>query len=374
MSLVNLSHVCSHLQNASLARLGLTSIPYTRLHLSLSLLLLKQGFFSSVKLAGPAPPASSFPTGTPDHNFITAHPPSERHQHTPQAALQWITNQGPAGTAEGLREDGFGDSAIAYAMEKRLKNRAQLEKEGWNDAVADFLLKNSSKDAQQMREAGHSEEAIAIMELYRPQVKERTELVRRWYGDREEFERSEAEAETAGTRAARPYDATLRRRLYEQVSLLDFDVQTLRHFAGDSRYLTWRELALEGVDVDAMGLTIPGQALEPPAPKSAADPWQLEEEGVVTQANRASRRLWLGLKYYDGLPVLQHAKMVSKPKKRINMSPGYLEKLVRGRNAGEVRPLTQVGEIMAVKTDLGVLEIRECVERKMGGQILCRVW
>jgi ribosomal protein S8 len=36
--------------------------------------------------------------------------------------------------------------------------------------------------------------------------------------------------------------------------------------------------------------------------------------------------------------------------------------------------MTRVGEMIAVSTDRGVLEARECVERKIGGQALCRVW
>jgi len=56
MSLVNLAHVCSHLQNASRARLALTSIPHTKLHLSIALQLQKQGFISSVQLGSSKPP------------------------------------------------------------------------------------------------------------------------------------------------------------------------------------------------------------------------------------------------------------------------------------------------------------------------------
>ncbi|KAL9062151.1 MAG: hypothetical protein Q9157_009181, partial [Trypethelium eluteriae] len=66
MSLVNLSHVCSHLQNASKARLGLTSIPSTKLHLSICLNLQKQGFLSTVLRGGPSPPdTSTLHTGEP---------------------------------------------------------------------------------------------------------------------------------------------------------------------------------------------------------------------------------------------------------------------------------------------------------------------
>ncbi|KAL5115927.1 hypothetical protein ACEQ8H_006149 [Pleosporales sp. CAS-2024a] len=56
MSLVNLAHVCSHLQNASKARLGLTSIPVSKLHVKLALGLQREGFLSSVTLAGLTPP------------------------------------------------------------------------------------------------------------------------------------------------------------------------------------------------------------------------------------------------------------------------------------------------------------------------------
>lgn len=56
MSLVNLAHVCSHLQNASKARLGLTSIPVSKMHVKLVLGLQREGFLSSVTLGGVSPP------------------------------------------------------------------------------------------------------------------------------------------------------------------------------------------------------------------------------------------------------------------------------------------------------------------------------
>ncbi|KAG9760544.1 30S ribosomal protein S8, partial [Aureobasidium melanogenum] len=72
MSLVNLAHVCSHMQNASLARLGVTSIPLSRMHLSLSLLLQKQGFLSTVTLGGPTPPAKLLPPTHADTDSSSA--------------------------------------------------------------------------------------------------------------------------------------------------------------------------------------------------------------------------------------------------------------------------------------------------------------
>ncbi|KAI5208457.1 ribosomal protein S8 [Aureobasidium subglaciale] len=176
MSLVNLAHVCSHMQNASLARLGVTSIPLSRMHLSLSLLLQKQGFLSSVTLGGPTPPAKLLPPAHVDESATTP-----------------------------------------------------------------------SKSVTQ----------------------------------------------------------------------------------------------------------------------------ELEE---VTQQNRATRRLWLGMKYWDGEPVLRKMKLLSKPTKRIWLSSNELGEIVRGKDCKFIRGLRQVGECIFVSTDKGIMEARECVERKIGGQVLCRVW
>ena len=50
-----------------------------------------------------------------------------------------------------------------------------------------------------------------------------------------------------------------------------------------------------------------------------------------------------------------------------------LEGLCLGAKRGYVEGLRGIGECMFVSTDRGVMEIRECVERKVGGMLLCRV-
>ena len=47
--------------------------------------------------------------------------------------------------------------------------------------------------------------------------------------------------------------------------------------------------------------------------------------------------------------------------------------LARGRDAGFVKGLRKPGECIFVSTDRGILEARECAERKIGGMLLCRV-
>jgi len=197
MSLVNLAHVCSHLQNASKARLGLTSIPLTNLHLRLCLGMQKQGFFSSVQIAGMAPPIDKVPS------------PKSRSELT-----------------------------------------EALAKEPW-------LVYNSS--------------------------------------DIESDSKSPLPSE---------YQFTV----------------------------------------------------SPNLPRSPG-----------------KRRIWLGLKYFENYPVLSEMSLVSKPTRRISMSSSDLGQIVRGRKAGYINGLTRPGECLFVSTDRGILEARECVEKKMGGLLLCRV-
>lgn len=78
------------------------------------------------------------------------------------------------------------------------------------------------------------------------------------------------------------------------------------------------------------------------------------------------------MKYWNNEPVLSKMSMISKPTKRIWMDVEGLGKIVRGRDANYVRGLTRPGECLYVSTDIGVLESRECVERKIGGMLLCR--
>lgn len=97
-------------------------------------------------------------------------------------------------------------------------------------------------------------------------------------------------------------------------------------------------------------------------------------EQQVTQANRASRRLWLGMKYWDGEPVLRKMRMESKPTKRIWISNDDIQKIVRGHDAAHVKGMTRVGECLFITTDKGIMEARECAERRIGGMVLCRVF
>ncbi|KAK7519009.1 40S ribosomal protein-like protein S8 [Phyllosticta citricarpa] len=193
MSLVELAHVCSHLQNASKARLGLTSISLTKLHLSLALGMQRQGFISSVTPGGPQPP-------------------------------------------------------IPFAMQipEPVDNSSELSEKPWL--------------------------------AYPPLIKGRG-------------------------------------RVKAEASAQEVEVPT----------------------------------------------------------NRARQRLWLGLKYWNNEPVISRMTLLSKPTKRIWLDSRDLELISKGREAGYVKGLSKTGECLFITTDKGIMEIRECVEKKIGGMVLCRV-
>lgn len=110
----------------------------------------------------------------------------------------------------------------------------------------------------------------------------------------------------------------------------------------------------------------------PPTPEQmvAQAPEQL------TSLNVATARIWLGLKYWDGKPVLSKANVISKPSRLMTVDVPELERMTRGFSTklkGGVIPGLNLGECVFVSTDKGVLEAREALARKVGGLLMCRV-
>lgn len=123
--------------------------------------------------------------------------------------------------------------------------------------------------------------------------------------------------------------------------------------------------------------TVVRGGLQPPPAHNLLNHPSSNTEGAevepITRENVASRRLWLGLKYWNSEPVIEKMELVSKPTRRIWMDVEGMKELVLGRQSGYVKGLTRTGETLYVSTDRGIMEARECVERKIGGQLLCRV-
>jgi small subunit ribosomal protein S8 len=65
-------------------------------------------------------------------------------------------------------------------------------------------------------------------------------------------------------------------------------------------------------------------------------------------------------------------KAVSKPSRLVTADLNQMGRIARGFEAGMHQGLN-MGECMFLSTDRGVLELREALERKVGGLVLCRV-
>lgn len=130
-------------------------------------------------------------------------------------------------------------------------------------------------------------------------------------------------------------------------------------------------LALQLQNSGFISTVVRGGREPPPAHQLLSHPVGYDIE-PITRENIASRKLWLGMKYWNSEPVLEKMEMVSKPTRRIYMDVEGLRKIVLGRQSGYVKGLTRPGECLFVSTDQGILEARECVERKTGGMLLCK--
>lgn len=67
MSLVNLANFCAHIKNCTNVNIGLTSVPFSRLHLQVAVNLYKEGFISSVQKGSTSGPDEKPVEITPDN-------------------------------------------------------------------------------------------------------------------------------------------------------------------------------------------------------------------------------------------------------------------------------------------------------------------
>ncbi|KAH6663323.1 mitochondrial 37S ribosomal protein S8 [Plectosphaerella plurivora] len=93
----------------------------------------------------------------------------------------------------------------------------------------------------------------------------------------------------------------------------------------------------------------------------------------VTHTNAATRRIWLGMKYWNNKPVLSELKTLHRPKRPITIKVEDLHRVVRGfpSKNGLVQGL-RLGECIFLATDKGILEGREALAKNMGGLLVFR--
>ncbi|WVQ83510.1 hypothetical protein IAT38_005651 [Cryptococcus sp. DSM 104549] len=90
-----------------------------------------------------------------------------------------------------------------------------------------------------------------------------------------------------------------------------------------------------------------------------------------------ARKLWLGLKHRNGLPVLRRVDIVSKASLRVSVSRDELGRILMGKRAKNVTG-AGMGEIFVVNTgkkEVGVkgyMEGWEAWRAGHGGEVVCR--
>lgn len=100
------------------------------------------------------------------------------------------------------------------------------------------------------------------------------------------------------------------------------------------------------------------------------------------QLGRQDRRLWVDMKYRNGLPVLQRMHLISKPSFRVHVTRDELGRILRGKRARNVGGVG-MGEILVVKTEDNAERARigkdtymdgwEAWRAGLGGELIVRV-
>ncbi|KAI9190475.1 hypothetical protein H9P43_001909 [Blastocladiella emersonii ATCC 22665] len=93
----------------------------------------------------------------------------------------------------------------------------------------------------------------------------------------------------------------------------------------------------------------------------------------------AQRRLWVNLKYTGAAldtPVMSAMRTVSKPSRRVFATADELAEVAAGRKCPRLQhlglkmPLTP-GEVVAINTPKGVVDLHTAVKMNLGGEVLC---
>jgi small subunit ribosomal protein S8 len=91
----------------------------------------------------------------------------------------------------------------------------------------------------------------------------------------------------------------------------------------------------------------------------------LKSEGYITgysnDGEGATKQLSVELKYFDGVPVIEHIERTSKPGLRIYRGKEDLPKVLGGLG------------VAIVSTSAGVMSDRQAREKGIGGEVLCVV-
>ena len=91
----------------------------------------------------------------------------------------------------------------------------------------------------------------------------------------------------------------------------------------------------------------------------------LKDEGFIKDfavTDDTKAEMTVSLKYFEGKPVIESIKRISRPGLRIYKNKDELPKVLNGLG------------IAVVSTSKGVMTDREAAESNVGGELICSVW
>jgi small subunit ribosomal protein S8 len=88
----------------------------------------------------------------------------------------------------------------------------------------------------------------------------------------------------------------------------------------------------------------------------------LAREGFVDGFEENDNELTVALSYDNRTPVIQHLEKVSKGGQRVYVGVPDLELVLGGRGIG------------ILSTSQGVITVEEAMEKKIGGEYICKIW
>jgi ribosomal protein S8 len=82
-------------------------------------------------------------------------------------------------------------------------------------------------------------------------------------------------------------------------------------------------------------------------------------------------KIWIDLKYRQGHALINNFKTVSKPSRKIFASYDELVSLASCKSKNTLLKNPVVGAVVLVKSTYGITSLITCVEKGVGGEVLC---
>ena len=147
MPIANVVNMCSHLQNASKQRLGLTSVKHSKYNIAVALAMHRAGFLSFVTRGGPTPPDPATISTFEPEELTTANVSRQRLW----LGLKYVNNQPVLGRIESITTPKRPVTANLPALNRLTRGFDASRQRGLN--LGECLIVGTDQGVLESREA-----------------------------------------------------------------------------------------------------------------------------------------------------------------------------------------------------------------------------